>query len=144
MSQQSLEQVRAWLTAQGLDAFLVTQPQNRSYLSGWRNDDTEHAGMLLIGQEQQMLFTNNLYKEVAEKEAVGWQVIIPEARQYAAAIVEAVKANGWKTIGFEASAMTVADFEKLYIEGKESLTFQAFEGLIEIAREQQHSREGNA
>jgi Xaa-Pro aminopeptidase len=127
MSQQSLEQVRAWLTAQGLDAFLVTQPQNRSYLSGWRNDDTEHAGMLLIGQQQQMLFTNALYKEVAGKEAVGWQMIIPEARQYAPAIVEAAKANDWKTMGFEASAMTVADFEKLYIEAKDSLTFQAFE-----------------
>ncbi len=127
MSQQSLEQVRAWLTAQGLDAFLVTQPQNRSYLSGWRNDDSEHAGMLLIGQEQQILFTNALYKEAAGKEAVGWHLIIPEARQYNAAIVEAAKANNWKTIGFEASAITVADFEKLYIEGKDSVTFQAFE-----------------
>ncbi len=127
MSQPSLEQLRAWLTTQGLDAFLVTQPQNRSYLSGWRNDDTENAGMLLIGQQQQMLFTNNLYREIAQKEAVGWQVIIPEARQYAAAIVEAAKANGWKTIGFEASAITVADFEKLFIEAGESVIFQAFE-----------------
>ena len=83
--------------------------------------------MLLIGQQQQMLFTNELYKEVAGKEAVDWQVIIPEARQYALAIVEAAKANNWKIVGFEASAMTVADFEKLYIEAGESLTFQAFE-----------------
>ena len=97
MSQPSLEQLRAWLTAQGLDAFLVMQPQNRSYLSDWRNDDTENAGMLLIGQQQQMLFTNALYKEVAGKEAVDWQVIIPEARQYALAIVEAAKANNWKS-----------------------------------------------
>jgi len=140
MSQQSLAQVRAWLSAQGLDAFLVTQPQNRSYLSGWHNDDTEHAGMLLIGQEQQLLFTNNLYREVAEKEAIGWQIIIPEARQYAAAIVEAAKANGWKKIGFEASAMTVAEYEKLFIEAGESITFQGFEEsyvatLREVKRE---------
>jgi len=127
MSQQPIEQLRAWLTREGLDAFLVTQPQNRSYLSGWLNDDVENAGMLLVGQEQQMLFTNALYREIAEKEAAGWQVLIPEARQYAPAIVEAAKANGWKTIGFEASAITVAEFEKLYIEAQESLTFQAFE-----------------
>ena len=127
MSQQSLAQLRAWLTAQGLDAFLVTQPQNRSYLSGWHNDDTEHAGILLIGQDQQLLFTNNLYREIAEKEAVGWQIIIPEARQYAAAIVEAAKANGWKKIGFEASVMTVAEYEKLFIEAGESVVFQGFE-----------------
>lgn len=140
MSQQSLAELRAWLKAQGLDAFLVTQPQNRSYLSGWRNDDTEHAGMLLIGQEQQLLFTNTLYKEVAGKEATGWQIIIPEARQYAAAIVEAAKANNWKKIGFEASAMTVAEFEKLFIEAGESVIFQGFEEshvahLREIKRE---------
>jgi len=127
MSQQSLERLRAWLTTQGLDAFLVTQPQNRTYLSGWRNDDTENVGMLLIGQQQQILFTNNLYREIAEKEAVGWQVIIPEAREYAAAIVETAKANGWKKIGFEASAMTVAEFEKLFIKAGESVMFQAFE-----------------
>ena len=140
MSQQSLEQLRTWLTGQRLDAFLVTQPQNRSYLSGWHNDDTENAGMLLIGQGQQLLFTNNLYKEIAEKEAVGWQVIIPEARQYAAAIVEVAKAHGWKKIGFEASAMTVADFEKLFIEAGESIVFQGFEAsyveqLRQIKRE---------
>lgn len=140
MSQQSLAQVRAWLSAQGLDAFLVTQPQNRSYLSGWRNDDTEQAGMLLIGQHQQLLFTNNLYREAAEKEAIDWQIIIPEARQYHAAIVEAAKANGWKKIGFEASAMTVAEYEKLFIEAAESITFQGFEEsyvatLREVKRE---------
>ena len=69
MSQQPLNQLRTWIAAQGLDAFLVTQPQNRSYLSGWLNDDVEGAGMLLIGQRQQVLLTNSLYKEIAEKEA---------------------------------------------------------------------------
>ncbi len=77
MSQQSIERLRAWLTREGLDAFLVTQPQNRAYLSGWLNDDVENAGMLLVGQKQQMLFTNTLYREIAEKEAAGWQVLIP-------------------------------------------------------------------
>jgi Xaa-Pro aminopeptidase len=127
MSQRSLEQLRAWLTKEGLDAFLVTQPQNRSYLSDWRNDDSENAGMLLVGQEQQVLFTNKLYEEIAGKEAIGWLVLVPEARQYAPAIIETAKANGWKTIGFEASAITVADFEKLYIEATDSVTFKAFE-----------------
>ena len=140
MSQQSLERVRAWLTSEGLDAFLVTQPHNRWYLSGWRNDDTEKAGVLLIGQEQQLLFTNPLYSEIAGKEAVGWQVIVPEARQYPAAIVETAKANGWKKIGFEADALSVAEFEKLFIEAGESVVFQGFEEsyvvqLREIKRE---------
>ncbi|GAC1568353.1 MAG: Xaa-Pro dipeptidase [Ktedonobacteraceae bacterium] len=127
MSRQPLEQLRAWLAREGLDAFLVTQPQNRSYLSGWLNDDSENAGMLLVGQQQQALFTNALYKEIAGKEAAGWQMLLPKAREYAPAIVEFAKANDWKSIGFEASAITVAEFEKICIEAKDSVTFQAFE-----------------
>ena len=127
MSSQPLTQLRTWLASQGLDAFLVTQPQNRSYLSGWLNDDDEGAGMLLVGQQQQLLFTNPLYKEVAEKEATGWQVIVPEAREYMPVIVDVAREHGWKKIGFEADAMTVAEFEKLYAIGQNVFTLQSFE-----------------
>src|SRR5579883_3298564 len=90
MGQEHINQLRSWMVEQGLDAFLITQPQNRSYLSGWLNDDTEGSGSLLIGQEQQILLTNPLYAEVAEREEVGW-----------------------KTIGFEAADMSYLDYEKL-------------------------------
>ena len=127
MNKQSLDALRAWMSAQGLDAFLVTQPQNRSYLSGWLNDDTEGAGMLLVGQQAQIVLTNPLYREVAENEAVGWRVLVPENREYAPAIVELAKEYGWQRIGFEANAMTVAEFEHLYVEGQEVFTLQSFE-----------------
>ena len=48
MSQEAISQLRTWMVEQELDAFVVTQPQNRSYLSGWFNDDTEGAGLLLV------------------------------------------------------------------------------------------------
>jgi Xaa-Pro aminopeptidase len=128
MNQQALGALRAWMTAQGVDAFLVKQPQNRSYLSGWLNDDNESgAGMLLIGQGQQILLTSTLYKEIAEKEAVGWQVVVPEGREYDKTIVELAKQHGWQRIGFESSAMTVAAFERLNAEGRDVFTLQSFE-----------------
>ena len=77
MNQDPTSQLRRWINEQGLDAFLIIQPQNRSYLSGWLNDDTEGAGLLLVGQQQQVLLTNPLYKEIAENEAAGWEVIVP-------------------------------------------------------------------
>src|SRR6266567_4289699 len=46
MSQDAINQLRSWITEQGLGAFMVTQPQNSSYLSGWLNDDIEGAGRL--------------------------------------------------------------------------------------------------
>src|SRR5438045_8507734 len=125
MSSQPLTQLRTWLASQGLDAFLVTQPQNRSYLSGWLNDDNEGAGMLLVGQQQQLLFTNPLYKEVAEKEATGWQVIVPEAREYMPVIVDVARELGWQKIGFESEAMNLVGIENAYAEEKKVLTLHA-------------------
>ncbi len=127
MNQHALIALRAWMAAQEVDAFLVTQVQNRSYLSGWLCDDNEGAGSLLVGQQQQILLTSTLYREIAEKEAVGWQVLVPEGRESAPAIVELAKEYGWKRIGFESSAMTVAAFEHLYAEGQEVFTLQSFE-----------------
>ncbi|MDQ6662746.1 MAG: aminopeptidase P family protein [Chloroflexota bacterium] len=124
MSQDTINQLRTWMAEQGLDAFLVTQPQNRSYLSGWLNDDTEGAGMLLVSQQQQLLLTSPLYKEVAENEAKGWDVMVPVSREYAPAIGTLAQEHGWKKIGFEADALTYAEYEKIRNAGDGAFTFQ--------------------
>jgi Xaa-Pro aminopeptidase len=118
MSQERIQQLRAWIAEQGIDAFLVTEPQNRSYLSGWLNDDTEGAGMLLISGEQQILLTNTLYKEIAEKEAVGWEVIVPEQREYAPQIAKLAQQYAWKKIGFESKAVTYWEYEQIRHAGQ--------------------------
>ncbi|MFL5626393.1 MAG: M24 family metallopeptidase [Ktedonobacteraceae bacterium] len=124
MSQDSLNKLRAWMAEQGLDAFMVTQPQNRSYLSGWFNDDEEGSGLLLVDQQRQILLTNPLYKEIAEREASGWQVMLPTSREYAPAIVTQAQEYGWKTIGFESAAITFHDYQKLYSAGEGIFTLQ--------------------
>src|SRR5258708_33904341 len=96
MNSTSLTQFRTWIAEQGLDAFLVTQLQNRTYLSGWFNEDDEGSGLLLVSQQQQIVLTHKFYKEPAEKEAVGWQVIVPETREYGEAIVGSEERRGGK------------------------------------------------
>jgi Xaa-Pro aminopeptidase len=113
MSQETLQRLRAWLTEQGLDAYLITQPQNRSYMSGWLNDDTEGAGMLLVSQERQVLLTNPLYREVAAKEATGWEVAVPPSREYAPALSRLAGEIGASRIGFESAALTYAEYAQL-------------------------------
>ncbi|MBA2396786.1 MAG: aminopeptidase P family protein [Ktedonobacteraceae bacterium] len=125
MSQEAINQLRTWMTTQSLDAFLISQPQNRSYLSGWLNDDTEGAGVLLVGAQDQVLLTNPLYAEAAQKEATGWEVVTPTARQYATAIADEAKKHGWEKIGFESSVVSFAEYEKLRDAG--SYTLQPFE-----------------
>ncbi|HZR40047.1 MAG TPA: Xaa-Pro peptidase family protein, partial [Ktedonobacteraceae bacterium] len=129
MSQERINKFRAWIAEQGLDAFLVTQPQNSSYLSGWLNDE-EGAAWLLVGQQQQVLLTNYLYKEVAEREAVGWQVVIPPGRDYSQSVASLAQEHGWKKIGFESMAVRYGQYEKLRAAADGSgfsITLQPFE-----------------
>ena len=124
MNQNAISQLRSWLDEQGLDALLVTQPQNRSYLSGWLNDDTEGAGILLVGQQQQILLTNPLYQEIAGKEAAGWQTVVPPSREYFAAIATQAQEHGWHKIGFESKALTYYEYEKIREAGENIFTLQ--------------------
>ena len=127
MSQEAVKQFRTWIAEQGLDAFLVTQPQNRSYLSGWLNDDTEGSGLLLVSQEQQILLTNALYVEVAAKDAVDWHVTKPASREYAPAIVTTAQEHGWQKIGFEAMELSFGEYEKIRKGGEGIFTLVPFE-----------------
>ena len=136
MNSTSLTQFRTWIAEQGLDAFLVTQLQNRTYLSGWFNEDNEGSGLLLVSQQQQIVLTHKFYKEPAEKEAVGWQVIVPEMREYAETLVALAREHGWKKIGFEAQAITYWEYDKIRGAGEDVFTLHPFEhSNIDILRE---------
>ncbi len=127
MSQESITQLRAWIHEQGIDAFLITQPQNRSYLSEWLNDDIEGAGMLLVSQEQQFLLTNGIYKEAATTEAIGWEVVVPEAREYAPAFATLAQKHGWKKIGFESMALLYGEYAKFHAASEDTYEFLPFD-----------------
>ncbi len=129
MSQESIQKVRAWLHEQGIDALLVTQPQNRGYLSGWF-DDHDDAGSLLLGGQQQIVLTNTLYGEVAAHDAVGWQVILPPAREYAEKIVSLAREYGWRKIGFEAMALSYGTYAQYSKAGEGVFTLSPLEETI--------------
>ena len=127
MKHDPTSHLQRWIKEHDLDAFLVIQPQNRSYLSGWFNEDTEGAGLLLVGENRQIVLTNTLYKEIAEKEATGWTVIVPSTRGYAPIIAELAGEYSWKKVGFESAAITYAEYEKILDAGKDIFTLLAFE-----------------
>ncbi len=136
MSQESITQLRVWIQKQGIDAFLITQPQDRSYLSGWLNDDVEGAGMLLVSQEQQLLLTNGIYKEAATSGAAGWEVIVPEGREYAPAFATLAQKHGWKKIGFESMALLYGEYAKFHAAGNGAYEFLPFdEDIVGMMRQ---------
>ncbi|MGH2509689.1 MAG: M24 family metallopeptidase, partial [Ktedonobacteraceae bacterium] len=127
MNKETLHNMRIWLTEQGLDAFLITQPQNRSYLSGWLNDDVEGAGMLLVSREKQVLLTNPLYQEVATREALNWEIVVPPPREYFPAIAAMARQAGWTKLGFESSVVSYAEYAKLNEACGGSVTLMPYE-----------------
>jgi Xaa-Pro aminopeptidase len=142
MSQESINSLRAWIAEQGLDAFMVSQPQNRSYLSGWLSDDEEAAGLLLVSQQQQIAVTSTLFQEVAKREAVGWQVTVPASREFAPTIAALAQEQGWQKIGFESMSVSYSFYEKIRGAGENIFTLHAFErSIIDKLREVKHEDE---
>src|SRR6266436_4511574 len=128
MTQENIGKVRAWMAEQGIDAFLVTQPYNRTYLSGWLEDEVG-SGLLLIGQHHQFLLTSPLYSEAVSHDATGWQVVIPPPpeREYTKVIVSLAQEHDWKKIGFEAGAVSYAAYAKYSKAGEGTFTLQPIE-----------------
>jgi Xaa-Pro aminopeptidase len=139
MSQEIMQRLRTWLTEQGLDAFLITQPQNRSYLSGWLNDDTEGAGMLLVSQEKQILLTTPIYQEAATMQAAGWEIVVPPPREYIPTVAEIVREASWTKIGFESAVLTYAEHAQFKEAFGEAIKFvpceKSYIGVLRLVKQ---------
>jgi Xaa-Pro aminopeptidase len=74
-----LERFRRIMEERELDAFLVSVPENRYYLSGYEADDlllTESSGFLYITPNRQLLLTDFRYQDAACFEAPAYEVLI--------------------------------------------------------------------
>ena len=65
-----LTKLRQVLAEQRIDAFLISQPDNRRYLTGF----TGSAGLLLITATRAVLATDFRYYEQVGREAPGWEL----------------------------------------------------------------------
>lgn len=77
---KALDKIQAAIRRKGADAFLVTQPENRRYLSGYTATDlsiAESSGALLVPRcGTPLLLTDSRYQLQAEKEAPGLEVVL--------------------------------------------------------------------
>lgn len=85
----------------GLDALLVTQPENVRYLSGF----TGSLGRLLVGREACYLIVDVRYREQAASEST-CQVVHVMGSGYEEATAEAVRLSGARRVGFESGSLT--------------------------------------
>jgi Xaa-Pro aminopeptidase len=110
-----LAYLRNLMADAGVDALLVSRPENRRYLSGHRTPDSESgtsAGWLLVDSERAQLLTHFIEYEQACLQAVeGIDVVCATGSHWAAA-AEAIR--GFRKVGFEASHLTYAAYQYLH------------------------------
>jgi len=126
-----VQKLREKLPGRGIDAILISQQENRYYLSGFTGE-----GYLLITSQDTVLMTDFRYTEQAEHEASDYRVFQITGELTAWFPAALANLNGAK-LGFEAANITVAFHERLTDAlAKASLKIDLIptEGLVESLR----------
>jgi len=127
-----LENLRQELTSREIDAILISQPENRQYLSGFVGS----AGYLLVTEQEAVLATDFRYTEQAGVQAPDYTVF-QTAGKMSAWLPELVANLDSGKLGFEASHLTFALHQQLsdiLEDTKPGLNLVPVEGLVESLR----------
>src|SRR5436190_16475718 len=103
------DQLRQSIRAEGLDAILVTNPINVTYLTGFTGD----ASYLILEKTKTLLVSDGRFKVQLSEECPGLDAFIRgPAQSTVDATIEQLKAMAPRSIGFESSHLSVAEFQK--------------------------------
>ena len=114
----------------GLDALLVTNPVNVTYLTGF----TGEASYLIVGRKRQLLVSDGRFTEQLAEECPGLDVHIrPPTITTLPATAKLLSDLGFRKVGFEARHLTVAMLER-FRELAPTLDWAPTNGLVEDMR----------
>jgi Xaa-Pro aminopeptidase len=102
-----LERVRWWLAEQSIDALLISQPENRSYLSGF----TGSAGVLCISADLALIATDFRYYQQVGIEAPRFE-LVKVTSTFADVLSELLARQPLRRLGFEADHATFAEAQE--------------------------------
>jgi Xaa-Pro aminopeptidase len=123
-----LATLRKTLTEHDLDAILVSQPENRRYLSGF----TGSAGWLFISHERAILATDFRYFEQVGREAPGFE-LAKITTNLDKLLVQLVADLDIKRLGFESQYVTV-DQLHLWAQAAEGVEWVPLKNTVETIR----------
>ncbi len=126
-----LQKLRQEFAAKEIDAVLISQPENRYYLSGFNGS----AGFLLITEEKTVLATDFRYIEQAAAQAPDYEIfrISGNLADWFPGLVARLNL---RRLGFEAGHVTFTQYHGLQELGRQqpSLHLVPLNGLIESIR----------
>lgn len=103
---ERITRIREHLQAQGVDVFLVSNPVNRRYLTGF----TGSAGLVWISGTKQALLTDFRYLEQVKVECPDWELVRIE--NYIESLQNLVKEQNVQAIAYEKDVVTVKQLEE--------------------------------
>jgi Xaa-Pro aminopeptidase len=133
-----LEKFRQLMIADKMDGFLVTQPENRRYLSGF----TGSNGVLIISQDRQVIATDSRYYEQVRQQCPTWE-LVEVGHSFVDNMLELLRGLelGGRKVGFEASHINVATLHTWERALKGRLILVHTEGFVETLRMQKDDEE---
>lgn len=103
-----VDRVRALLAEHRLDAILIHNAENRTYVTGF----TGSAGIALVTGRETLLLVDFRYVEQAAAEAPGWEVVkVP--RQATEVVAELTRGRELRRVGFESDGLTYKQYDEL-------------------------------
>jgi Xaa-Pro aminopeptidase len=123
-----LAKLRQILADNHLDAIVISQPENRRYLSGF----TGTRGTLFISPERAILAVPFVYLEQARKQAPPFELVRFQ-KEFAEVWPELVAKTNARRVAFESAHLTVAEHSKL-AAGAEDVEWVPTEGILEGLR----------
>jgi Xaa-Pro aminopeptidase len=123
-----LSQCREILTEAQADAFLVTDPNNRFYLSGFRGS----LGALLVTAGEQFLITDFRYTDQAQEEAPCYKVVRCE-EDFFQELADLCRESGVSVLAFEEDHITYGQYRKLG-QAMAGVSLEPLSGAVERLR----------
>jgi Xaa-Pro aminopeptidase len=127
-----LQKLRTSAAKERFDALLVSQPENRRYLSGF----TGSSGWLLVSKQKAILATDFRYVEQAKGESPDFEIVQTKGELHDW-LPSLISDSGWNRLGFEANCISYDSHHKLRqaIETKHvNLELVPTTGLVEELR----------
>lgn len=127
--QERVKRLRGLLNDVGMEAFYVTAPENRYYLSGFSGT----SGALLLCREHSYLLTDFRYTSQASQESSGY-TIIEATGNGIEALAELCGKGHVSQLGCEGDNLTYTQFQNLQ-QGLNGVELKPVSGMIEGLRQ---------
>lgn len=101
---ERVNRLRSHLADQKLDAMLVSQPENRRYISGF----TGSSGAVLITSREALFITDFRYIDQATEQCVGFEVV-NQSGSFLDTLTARLQSAGVKTLAFEQDYLTYGE-----------------------------------